>query len=148
MHILLRNKKRLKKRMTQKKMENLIQKIFLKIQETREEGQKEYARKNSNAFANFERISENLDIKREEVLLVYLLKHIDGICSFVKGHKSQRENVRGRLTDAIVYLCLLWGMIDDDDEVEYDVIGDMPSEEEEESEDELQRIEWERIKRR
>jgi hypothetical protein len=39
-------------------------------------------------------------------------------------------------------------MIDDDDEVEYDVIGDMPSEEEEESEDELQRIEWERIKRR
>ncbi len=39
-------------------------------------------------------------------------------------------------------------MIDDDDEVEYDVIGDMPSEEEEESEDELQRIEWERNKRR
>ena len=39
-------------------------------------------------------------------------------------------------------------MIDDDDEVEYDVIGDMPSEEEEESEDELQRIELERIKRR
>ena len=76
-------------------------------------GQKEYARKESNAFANFERVGKNLDIKREEVLLVYLLKHIDGICSFVKGHKSQRENVRGRLTDAIVYLCLLWGMIDD-----------------------------------
>ena len=36
----------------------------------------------------------------------------------------------------------------DDDEVEYDVIGEMPSEEKEESEDELQRIEWERIKRR
>jgi hypothetical protein len=36
----------------------------------------------------------------------------------------------------------------DDDEVEYDVRGDMPDEEEEESEDELQRIEWERIKRR
>ena len=42
------------------------------------------------------------------------------------------------------------GQIDmiDDDEVDYDVIGDMPSEEEEESEDELQRIELERIKRR
>ena len=36
----------------------------------------------------------------------------------------------------------------DDDEVDYDVVGDMPDEEEEESEDELQRIEWERIKRR
>ena len=76
-------------------------------------GQKEYARKNNNAFANFERVGENLDIQREEVLLVYLLKHIDGICSFVKGHKSQREDVRGRLTDAIVYLCLLWGMVDE-----------------------------------
>jgi len=36
----------------------------------------------------------------------------------------------------------------DDDEVDYDVRGDMPDEEEEESEDELQCIEWERIKRR
>ena len=36
----------------------------------------------------------------------------------------------------------------DEYEVDYDVRGDMPSEEEEESEDELQRIEWERIKRR
>jgi hypothetical protein len=79
-------------------------------------GQKEYARKESNAFANFERVGKNLDISREEVLLVYLLKHIDGICSFVKGHKSQREDVRGRLTDAIVYLCLLWGMVNEEEE--------------------------------
>lgn len=95
-------------------MEKLIAKIFLQIQETREQGQKEYARNQNNAFANFERIGDNLGIKKEEVLLVYLLKHIDGICSFVKGHKSQREDVRGRLTDAIVYLCLLWGMIEND----------------------------------
>jgi hypothetical protein len=77
-------------------------------------GQKEYARKNNNAFANFERVGKNLDLSREDVLLVYLLKHIDGICSFVKGHKSQREDVRGRITDAIVYLCLLWGMVEHD----------------------------------
>jgi hypothetical protein len=37
---------------------------------------------------------------------------------------------------------------DEQYEVDYDVRGDMPDEEEEESEDELQRIEWERIKRR
>jgi len=48
--------------------------------------------------------------------MVYLLKHIDGISSYVKGHKSQRENVRGRLTDAIVYLCLLWGMVEENDD--------------------------------
>ena len=84
------------------------------IQTVREAGQKEYARKSDNAFANFERVGENLELSREDVLLVYLLKHIDGICSFVKGHKSQREDIRGRITDAIVYLCLLWGMIEDD----------------------------------
>ena len=79
-------------------------------------GQKEYARKQSNAFANFERVGENLSLNKKEVLLVYLLKHIDGICSYVKGHKSQREGIRGRLTDAIVYLCLLWGMINEEEE--------------------------------
>ena len=101
--------------MTQKKMATLIKKIFLQIQETREAGQKEYARNLNNAFANFERVADNLDIDKKEVLLVYLLKHIDGICSYVKGHKSQREDVRGRLTDSIVYLCLLWGMVEQDD---------------------------------
>tara|TARA_R110002051_G_scaffold325708_1_gene430367 strand:- start:1227 stop:1424 length:198 start_codon:yes stop_codon:yes gene_type:complete len=58
-------------------------------------------------------VAEYVDSSREKVLMTYLLKHIDGISSFVNGHKSQREDVRGRITDAIVYLCLLWGMIED-----------------------------------
>ena len=81
----------------------------------REAGQKEYARKPNNAFANFEKIADNLSLKKEEVLLIYMLKHIDGVCAYVKGHKSQREDVRGRITDIIVYLCLLWGMIEKDE---------------------------------
>jgi hypothetical protein len=80
-------------------------------------GQKEYARKTSNAFANFERVGENLGIDKKKVLLVYLLKHIDGVCSYVQGHKSQREDVRGRITDVIVYLCLLWGMVIEDEKM-------------------------------
>ena len=98
--------------MTQKQMENLMSKIFQQIQKMREAGQKEYARKKSNAFGNFERVAEYVDSSREKVLLTYLLKHIDGISSFINGHESQREDVRGRITDAIVYLCLLWGMIE------------------------------------
>jgi len=92
-----------------------MKKIFKKIQTTRKAGQQEYARKESNAFANFERVAENVGISREKVLLIYTLKHIDGICSFVEGHKSQREDVRGRITDVIVYLCLLWGMVEEND---------------------------------
>ncbi len=94
-------------------MEKLINQIFKEIQTVRAAGQKEYARQENNAFANFERVADYIDSDRQKVLMVYLLKHVDGIASFVNGHKSQREDVRGRITDAIVYLCLLWGMIDD-----------------------------------
>ena len=44
--------------------------------------------------------------------MVYLLKHMDGIISWVDGNESQREDVTGRITDAITYLCLLWGMVE------------------------------------
>ena len=80
---------------------------------TRNAGQKEYAHTQENVFANFDRIGSLLKITREKVLMTYLLKHIDGISSYVKGHESQREDVRGRLTDAMVYLMLLWGMIEE-----------------------------------
>ena len=85
-----------------------------RITETRDAGQKEYARDIDNVFANFERVAEALNTTREKVLMVYLLKHIDGISAYTNGMKSQREDVRGRLTDAIVYLMLLWGMVADD----------------------------------
>lgn len=77
---------------------------------TRDAGQKEYAHDIDNVFANFERIAKSLDVTREKVLMTYLLKHVDGISAYVKGHKSQREDVTGRITDAIVYLMLLWAM--------------------------------------
>ena len=102
------------RKMTKKQMKELISQIFENIQKTREAGQKEYARNKENAFANFERIGDNLNLNSDKVLLVYLLKHIEGIIAHVEGHSSQREDVRGRITDAIVYLCLLWGMIDND----------------------------------
>ncbi|PZM88457.1 MAG: hypothetical protein DIU79_16840, partial [Actinobacteria bacterium] len=76
-------------------------------------GQREYAHREDNAFANFERVAERLGLTREAVLLVYLEKHLDGIHSYVQGHRSQRESVKGRINDAIVYLTLLRGMIDE-----------------------------------
>ena len=78
--------------------------------QTRDAGQKEYAHGRENVFANFERGAKALEISREKVLMTYLLKHIDGISAYVKGHRSQREDITGRITDAIVYLMLLWAM--------------------------------------
>lgn len=93
-------------------MASVMRGVFEECVALREAGQKEYAHRDDNAFANFERVSERLGIYREQVLLVYLEKHLDGIHSWVKGHRSQREDVRGRINDAVVYLCLLRGMVE------------------------------------
>ena len=82
------------------------------IKATRDDGQKEYARTDDNVFANFDRVADCLKISREKALMVYLLKHIDGISSYIEGHRSQREDVSGRIQDSLVYLFLLWAMID------------------------------------
>ena len=90
-----------------------MDKIWKEVKSTRDDGQKEYAHAESNVFANFDRVGSLLEIGSERTLMVYLLKHIDGITAHVKGHKSQREDVRGRIKDAIVYLMLLWAMIEE-----------------------------------
>ena len=110
--------------------DSLFLKIISSVKETRDDGQKEYAHTEDNVFANFERVSNSLDISREQALMVYLMKHMDGINAWIKGHKSQREDVTGRIKDAIVYLCLLWGMSEDrgsDIDAFFDEHGFVPS---------------------
>ena len=95
---------------------NLLDKeIIPAMTKMREAGQKEYAHDIKNVFANFERTASILSIKREKVLMAHFLKHIDGIMAHIEGHKSQRESVTGRITDALVYLTLLWGMLIEED---------------------------------
>ena len=98
--------------MKYKQLDKIIKKQLKQILQTRDEGQKEYARDVDNVFANFQRVGKYVGISQEQVLIVYLLKHIDGIMAYINGHKSQREGVEGRITDAIVYLLLLRGMVD------------------------------------
>lgn len=91
----------------------LMDEIFARCQATRESGQKEYAHDEANALANFERLAGDLALPREKVLWVYLKKHLDGVLAWINGHRSQREDVRGRIMDIIVYLILLWAIVDD-----------------------------------
>ena len=102
--------------MTKADMVIVMDKVLAKCKAMREAGQKEYAHREENAFANFERVAERLGMTREQVLLVYFEKHVDGIHSYIQGHQSQRESVRGRIYDAIVYLCLLHGMVDENEQ--------------------------------
>lgn len=101
--------------MTKNKVSELFRHVFeTEIMALREAGQKEYAHSDDNAFANFERVATDLSMDRKSVLWVYLRKHMDGITSYLRGHKSQREDVRGRINDSIVYLLLLRSMIEDE----------------------------------
>lgn len=104
--------------MKHREMITLIDSILDNVKTMHTKGQKEYAMNKDNVFANFERIANQTGNSKEMVLWIYLMKHIDGIASHIKGHVSQRENVKGRLTDAIVYLCILWGMIESKEKME------------------------------
>lgn len=92
--------------------------VFFECSELREAGQREYAGA-EKPFGNFERLAEELSsvsesLTRELILWVYAKKHEDGIRSYLNGHKSQREDVRGRINDFIVYMILLRAMIEED----------------------------------
>lgn len=89
--------------------------VFAKCMATREQAHMEYAG-GDNALGNFERGGAEMEIPREKVWYIFAKKHWDGIASFIRGYRSQREDVRGRIVDLIVYLVLLWAMIDDDEE--------------------------------
>jgi len=94
-------------------MKKLIDDIFEEVLRVRDAGQTEYARDKDNVFANFERVASFTGTTREKALLTYMIKHIDGICAYADGLQSQREDVRGRITDIIVYCLLLWGMVEE-----------------------------------
>lgn len=96
-------------------MAQVMEKMFQECTTLRKAGQQEYSHREENAFANFERVAERLNIDRKQVLMVYLEKHLDGIHSFLKGHKSQREDIRGRINDVVVYATLLRGMVDEEE---------------------------------
>jgi hypothetical protein len=99
--------------MDKTQLHGLMDFIFKEVARTRNAGQREYARDLDNVFANFERVASFIGQSREKVLLTYMIKHVDGLCAYSDGHSSQREDVRGRLTDIIVYCILFWGMVED-----------------------------------
>lgn len=75
---------------------------------------KEYAHSSVDRFANFKRISERKGITPEMVASIYLQKHLDGIESFINtGLIHSGEGVRGRIIDAITYLMLLAGILEE-----------------------------------
>ena len=103
--------------MTNDQFATLLESIQQQELSVRADGQAEYARDDGNCFANFERVAalQGKSVSREQVLMTYALKHLDGIMAYLGGHRSQREDIRGRIKDLRMYLALLWGMIEETD---------------------------------
>lgn len=75
---------------------------------------REYAH-SEDRFANFRRLAEQLGLKDYQVGWVYTAKHLDSIASYMKsGRTFSDESIRGRFVDAITYLTLLAGMVEEE----------------------------------
>ena len=73
---------------------------------------KEYTVSSEDKLKNFKSIANRLNMKPENVLLVYLLKHMDSIRNYVfTGTEACEESISGRIRDARNYLILLHAMI-------------------------------------
>ena len=100
--------------MNKKHYDEFAKYMVSEIQQTRNAGQKEYARE-ENVFDDFIETAKLSGNSPAGVVFTFLNKHIRGIASWVRGNDSQREHVTGRIKDAIVYLQLLWAMIEEDE---------------------------------
>lgn len=96
--------------MSKDDMASLMEATFEECRKLRTAGQKEYAG-GGNALGNFLRAGGDVEVPPEKAWYVLFKKHIDGIAAWCNGHRSQRENVAGRINDAIVYLCLFKGIV-------------------------------------
>ena len=101
------------KLMSQAEQERLlVETIIPQILHLRKAGQAEYAHDLYDAHANFRRQAARKDVSPEFILSVYMDKHLDGIQAYLNGHESQRGSVKGRIADVMVYLALLWGLVE------------------------------------
>jgi hypothetical protein len=103
------------KTMTFEQFDKVCDSIIAQCLKMRDTKGKEYAR-SEDRFDNFNRLAQTLGISREKVLWVYCTKHLDGITSYVNnGQTYSDERIRGRIVDAITYLMLLAGMVEEND---------------------------------
>lgn len=97
---------------TTKDMAVLVQRERRELDVLLTAGQREYAHDGENVLANFDRRAKELNVAPETVLAIFAGKHWDGIAAWIKGHRSQREDVRGRINDLHVYLTLLRAIVE------------------------------------
>lgn len=68
----------------------------------------------SDALASFKTQAEQAGITPLQVWSIFAGKHWLAVQSYVRNGQVESEPIRERITDLIVYLCLLQGLIEDE----------------------------------
>lgn len=104
--------------MTREKLRGSISVYMQRIERLFDLSSQDYARE-EDALENFSTQSAETGnrIDRRQVLMVFLNKHLYAIRNHVwRGGGDARESIQGRIKDAIVFLFILWAMIDEGEE--------------------------------
>lgn len=73
-----------------------------------------YTQGNEDCFRNFKEVAKRTGSTPFQVLLTYLLKHIDSICSAGNKSITQAEPMKERFADAINYLKLGYALLEEE----------------------------------
>lgn len=100
--------------MNQKEFETKIEELMKVVNKTLKGKGVEY-QTNKDVFSNFITLGEQLDLTEYQVWSVYFSKHIFSIQNAIKNFPSNPDNnlaepLDSRITDAVAYLFLLYGM--------------------------------------
>lgn len=77
----------------------------------------EYSRSSDDQLANFKRAAVDYGLSQEQVLGIFLDKHINSIKTYIHGTSAgepmppMSEPIEGRIDDAILYLLLFKAMV-------------------------------------
>jgi transcriptional regulatory protein LevR len=74
---------------------------------------KEYSLSQADVNNNFKRLSAELNIKSEQILWIFLKKHLDAILNYINKGKVESESIDSRIGDAVNYLLILSSLIQD-----------------------------------
>lgn len=102
--------------MTFPEFDTFSEKLLNQVVNMKNSKGKEYAN-SEDRFANFDRLSERLGVSNTIVGWIYLTKHLDAIESYINHSRTYSgETIQGRIVDAICYLTLIAGMIQEQED--------------------------------
>jgi hypothetical protein len=95
---------------TKSRFQFLIREVFDSIKGLTATKGEEYTG-DEDQLANFKRMAVDADLPIEKVWLLFFMKHVDAIKSYVRTGKEKSESIESRIDDAILYLILLRAVV-------------------------------------